>query len=349
MKDRQYICSKVLQTPAHISSLAFGHASHLFAGSDDGTVRLYDLSSYRVLKAVRGLGAEVSSIACLKRPGIESRDAWIACGRKMDDSKMILTPEDAAFSIEVCQNEEDVLNEIAFDASKRTIAFSSDSGLVGVVDVATKQVVEMKTKHTSICANVKFIPDRPREILSSGYDQTLLHFDTLQGSVLSERKMPSVDASVGGMTTTPPFVMCTAISPSGALAAGLADGRLWLGFGGEKTPAKSAGKKRARKWNGLADEGEIQQKVAEGPVVAATFIDNDTLVISTLLGTIKVFCLVRENQNNLPQLKEVWETECKDMEKANALVVSGTRLAIGGFAKDGKGIISIWDEQSSQQ
>jgi len=49
--------------------------------SDDGSLRVYDLSSYKVLKAVRGLGAEVSSIVCVKRPGSELRDAWIAHGK----------------------------------------------------------------------------------------------------------------------------------------------------------------------------------------------------------------------------------------------------------------------------
>ncbi|EEB96961.1 hypothetical protein MPER_03813, partial [Moniliophthora perniciosa FA553] len=95
-----YNCSKILQTPAHISALALGHVGHLFAGCDDGTLRLYDLSTYKALKAIRNLPAEISSIACQKRAGVESRDAWVACGQKiylfqMDPSKMIMTPEDA--------------------------------------------------------------------------------------------------------------------------------------------------------------------------------------------------------------------------------------------------------------
>jgi hypothetical protein len=51
--------------------------------SDDGSLRVYDLSSYKVLKAVRGLGAEVSSIICVKRTGSELRDAWMAHGQKV--------------------------------------------------------------------------------------------------------------------------------------------------------------------------------------------------------------------------------------------------------------------------
>src|SRR5260221_11936810 len=50
---------------------------------DDGTLRVYDLSSFRVIKAIRGLGAEVSSIVCIKRTGSVLRDAWVAHGTKV--------------------------------------------------------------------------------------------------------------------------------------------------------------------------------------------------------------------------------------------------------------------------
>ncbi|KAG7092672.1 hypothetical protein E1B28_009007 [Marasmius oreades] len=239
-------------------------------------------------------------------------------------------------------------NQISFDGGKKNLAFSTDSGNAGVLDLTTKKVVKMKTKHTNICANVKFIPDRPREIVSSGYDETLLHFDGLQGSLLSRRKMPPIDSTVDGMTLSPPFITCTAISPAGVLAAGLADGRLWLGFGGEKTSTpKSAGKRRARKWNGLSEESELgPQKIADGPIVAANFIDSDILVVSTLLGTIKIFRLLREKDGEVPQLEEVLEIQAKTIEKVNALAIHGARIAIGGFAKDGKGVIVIWDENT---
>ena len=51
--------------------------------TDDGSLRVYDLSSFKVLKAIRGLGAEVSSVICVKRPGSELRDAWVAHGQKV--------------------------------------------------------------------------------------------------------------------------------------------------------------------------------------------------------------------------------------------------------------------------
>ena len=56
------------------------------------------------------------------------------------------------------------------------------------------------------------------------------------------------------------------------MACGLADGRIWLGSGGEKPESgeipSHARQKKRRKWEGLrANEGSYH-KAAEGPVVA---------------------------------------------------------------------------------
>jgi len=59
------------------------YATHVTSLIDDGTLRVYDLSTFRVIKAIRGLEAEVSSIVCIKRTGSELRDAWVAHGTKV--------------------------------------------------------------------------------------------------------------------------------------------------------------------------------------------------------------------------------------------------------------------------
>lgn len=70
-----------------------------------------------------------------------------------------------------------------------------------------------------------------------------------------------------GLSLSPPFVLCTAMSPSGLLAAGTADGRLWIGAGGEKVKGAASKKKRARKWEGLLLDGALEERVADGPVI----------------------------------------------------------------------------------
>jgi|ERR1700722_5389198 len=136
-----------------------------------------------------------------------------------------------------------------------------------------------------ICGTIKFIPDRPSELVSGGYDQALLHFDFLQCKLVSRRNLGEPPCSmsvvlrayghseaalpfVGGMSLSPPFVVSTAMSSTGILAAGTADGRLWLGFGGERYLASPSKKRRSRKWAGLREADELMIHVAEGPVVA---------------------------------------------------------------------------------
>jgi hypothetical protein len=69
------------------------------------------------------------------------------------------------------------------------------------------------------------------------------------------------------MSLSPPFVMSMAMSISGVLAAGTADGRLWLGFKGDRA-SHSGKKKKSKKWEGLDEDESLLIKVAEGPVVA---------------------------------------------------------------------------------
>lgn len=93
-----YRLTHTLSTPSPISSISFGHSNHIFAGSgalrgrdsspaqtrefiDDGSLRVYDLSSFKVCRAVSGLPTEISSVCCFKRPGSDLRDVWLACGR----------------------------------------------------------------------------------------------------------------------------------------------------------------------------------------------------------------------------------------------------------------------------
>ena len=128
---------------------------------------------------------------------------------------------------------------------------------------------------------MRFVPNRPGEILSAGYDSTLLHFDITQGSVLSRFdigrgvitrrnslliQFPAGLPPSNGVSLSPPFVHSIAFSEHGAVATGTADGRVWVGRGGDKSIASN--KKRSRKWEGLREDEGNWVSVAEGPVVS---------------------------------------------------------------------------------
>ncbi|KAJ2929583.1 hypothetical protein H1R20_g7512, partial [Candolleomyces eurysporus] len=366
-----YTISKTFSIPAPISSLALGHASHLFAGSDDGSLRVYDLSTDKVVKAIRNLNGEVSSIICVKRSGSELRDAWVAHGSmiskfKLDSSKMIQTLEDALGTISVGETEDDLVNQVcniphlefklSLNGNKSHLAFGLDSGIIGIIDLTSGSLTKLKQKHDSICSSVQFIGDRAKELVSAGYDTSVRHIDFTKDELLSEAKMDATLAEAG-VSLSPPFVVAAALSPTGVLAVGTADGRLCIFFGGEKHPSK----KKSKKWGGLNREEMLALKVAEGPIVALAFSQPNVvavnaqsgavvtyepriLTISTMLGVITQYELIYDSQANDGRaiLKQLWQGNVTSIEKVNTILVDEKRIVVGGLEKDGKGVIEVW-------
>lgn len=76
--------------------------------------------------------------------------------------------EDGIFSVNLTDSEDDTLNEvrtaisyiyngvlsgfsqIALNINKTHLAFSMDSGIVGVIDLSTKEISRMKIRHESV-------------------------------------------------------------------------------------------------------------------------------------------------------------------------------------------------------
>jgi len=231
------------------------------------------------------------------------------------------------------------------NVNKSHLAFTMDSGVVGVMDLSDKIITKMEIKHDSVCGSVKFVPDRPRELISGGYDTALLHFDYVQGKVLSRRQMDPY-AEDGGVSLSPPFILSMAMSNTGVLAAGTADGRLFVGFGGEKSSVKGS-KKKAKKWEGLGEEETLLLKVAEGPIVAMAFSDSRKLITSTLLGVITQYHLIYDQAEASVVIQQLWQKESPRLTKVNALIADDKRIIVGGFSNQGRGVIEIWKQDAS--
>ncbi|THH13865.1 hypothetical protein EW146_g6405 [Bondarzewia mesenterica] len=337
----------ILRVPPHVTAMSHASSNYLYAGSGDGSVRIYRPPEIKVVKAIRGLGAEISSIACSKKKGSEL-GVWLACGRRIlsfdiANPKMILSVVDASNTLDLAEDDEDLLNQIALDSNEKRLAFSTDSGTVGIVDLTTKKISRMKLQHNNICGSVAFIPDRPGEIVSGGYDSALLHFDLNQGTVLSRFDFAALPPS-SGVSLSPPFVLAIDMSTTGILAAGTADGQLWLGAGGEKRPSAVSGKKkRSRKWEGLRGDLSFAFKIAEGPVVDLAFLNPTTLITCTLLGTITQHMISRAGDDSgTLTIETVWTTSAMGLAKVNAMAAYSGWITIGGFDKQGKGLVEMW-------
>jgi len=174
----------------------------------------------------------------------------------------------------------------------------------------------MRTSHTNICGAVRFVPNRPSEILSAGYDSVLLHFDITQGSVLSRFDIDGLPPS-STVSMSPPFVHCIAFSEHGAAAASTADGRVWIGRGGDKSiPSK---KKRIRKWEGLREDAGNWVSLAEGPVVSVDFTTSESFVACTLMGSLSQYKVgAGSTEGGI-----VWSRDVEQLEKVNCMRSNG--------------------------
>jgi len=233
-------------------------------------------------------------------------------------------------------------SKIGLNADKTHVAVSTDTGIVSVVDLSTKEVSKMKTGHGNVCGCIKFIPTKPKELVSGGYDQKLLHFDYTNGNLLSEREIAPY-APVGGISLSPPFIVSMAISLTGVLAAGTADGRILINFAGERSKEE---KKSRKFWNGLDESKEHIIKIAEGPIVAMAFINARALVASSLMGVTILYRLDLEKENEL-KLMKLWERNVAESIKVNVLITDEKRVVTGGLQPDGTGIIEIWQKEQS--
>ncbi|KAL1706878.1 hypothetical protein EV121DRAFT_289060 [Schizophyllum commune] len=413
-----------LHTPAQISALALvPHnicADTLVAGSADGTLRVYDLAHGKVLRAVRGLGDEVASIAIAvpnkkntsttnkkaapktdpasrtADPASRTTDAdlraWIACGRQVlhfslsPTAPLLQTAKDALAAVDVCEEDEgDAVNGLSLLPRGAHLAFCTDAGAVGVLELdsllstpidsllstpsASPKIRRLKGRHSNLASTLHPVPHRPRELVSGGYDcQVVLH-DWESGSVLGrgdvgastnaeEANGPTTEEANGpttedtnasqGISLSPPFVLSSAMSTTGVLVAGLADGRVWVGMGGERvveatsskkpptatttkppTPTPTTkrpptkDKKRTKKWEGLDPKGVLAAKVAEGPVVGVAWKDENTILACSLLGQLIEVTVERAlDGKSQPDLRPKVLTQVESVSKVNALVVS---------------------------
>ncbi|KIM65330.1 hypothetical protein SCLCIDRAFT_542180 [Scleroderma citrinum Foug A] len=339
MPDEElHFSRKSLKIPAQVTCLAYGETDRLLAGSDDGSVRIYDLTTMKVVKAIRGL-APVSSVAWRSRTESHADCLFVATGRRM-----ILTSCDAHTELVVGADDNDLVNELTINARGDRLAYCLDSGVVGVIDLSNNKVVRMKKCHDSVCGSVKFIPDRPSELVSGGYDSAVFHFDFLQASLLSRDDLDlGATASSFGTSMTPPFIVSLSISPTGIIAAGTADGRVYVGTSGEKSSEAGAGRqKRRRKWEGLRADGRIVTEVAQGPVTGTVFTAPREFLTCTLLGSVTSHEIGGSADDSSLSVKPKWNHSTEDIFKVNAIVATRDLVFIGGFQKDGGGIIEVW-------
>ena len=68
----------------------------------------------------------------------------------------------------------------------------------------------------------------------------------------------------------------------------------------------------------------------------------------SLLGSLAEYEVSRDSEDGL-QGEKRWEASTTVLEKVNAMCTNGSFVAVGGFGKDGKGVVEIWDDPLRNQ
>jgi WD40 repeat protein len=145
-----------LPIPAQVSCLSFIESRQLLVGSDDGSVRLYSLDTFKVLKAVRDLGP-ISSVAFQSQS--PPAHLWVASGRQalrfsLETDKLILTSSDALQTLDIGVDDDDNVGELSINVKGTKMAFCTDSGSIGVVDLQTNEITRTKQSHNNVSASL---------------------------------------------------------------------------------------------------------------------------------------------------------------------------------------------------
>lgn len=221
---------------------------YLVSGSDDQTVRVWDLTSCKATKCLVGcFESDIESIRFGKEPSI----LYVACTKGVyafdlrQEGLICRTP-----LAEVAMSEGgDEVSNIAINIKGDTLAVAMDSGVINLIpmkanglfcdNAGATRYKRLSRVHINIVSTVTFKKNNPRELLSGGFDYTACIWEADRGKPklsMGFKALPLEDADPndpgGGQPlqmVNPPFVMALEYVLGGrCIAAALGDGTVRL-------------------------------------------------------------------------------------------------------------------------
>mmetsp|Transcript_7770 Transcript_7770/g.14838 ORF Transcript_7770/g.14838 Transcript_7770/m.14838 type:complete len:305 (-) Transcript_7770:32-946(-) len=194
------------------------YENSLASGSDDGTVRLWDLR--RNLTMMR-----VTDPSFAKRDPVSN--VHLASEHKLYCSvanKLYLFDLRKAHSVSLAESEGiiahtlDEINQIAYRDSK--VVMPDDNGTLTFLDTDVFSFA-LESVHTNICSSFAFSPDSTKGI-SGDYDSVALLIDVESGRI---EKRLILDQVVGKSSVNPPYI-CSVDWSANGVALALGDGHV---------------------------------------------------------------------------------------------------------------------------
>lgn len=216
------------------------HEQLLFSGSDDKTVRLWDLRSYKSQKCIAG---------CFEA-GIES----VAVCRS-NENVLCVASEKSLFTFDLryegilnktpishLKDAFEDINQIVAHPKENSVAVADDSGNISIVPITVDGVISdnsafnrhkrLSRLHNNLIGAVAFRPTNPGELVSGGFDCVAAVWDVARGRPSTSLKLEHLpvpeDEAVEvprNQMLNPPFVQAVDFACGGrGVLLGLGDG-----------------------------------------------------------------------------------------------------------------------------
>ncbi|MEP4195691.1 MAG: AAA family ATPase [Aliishimia sp.] len=168
--------SKILGQGSIVNSVAFSpDGRRIVSGSDDNTLRIWDVQSGEELQVLRGHESYVTSVA------FSSDGRSILSGSQ--DYTLRIWDAQSGEELQVLQGHERPVTSVAFSTDGRRILSGSYDNTLRIWDAKSGEELQVLQGHESDVTSVAFSPDGHR-ILSGSRDNTLRLWDAQSGEEL---------------------------------------------------------------------------------------------------------------------------------------------------------------------